>query len=302
MAKIKKILITGCGGMLGSAIYPCLTNKGYDVFATDIDLNDNWLQHLDVRDINEAREVANRFKPDIILHLAALTSLEYCESNLRDAYETNFLGTKNMAIIAKELDVPLVYVSTAGVFDGKKERYYETDCPNSINVYGKTKFYGEIFIESHLTKYFIVRAGWMVGGGKKDKKFVSYILAQIKEGKRNFEIVNDTFGTLTYTKDFAKNLEILFNTEFYGRYHMACKGDTDRVKVARFILDTLNINDATIKEVSSDFFKEKFWVKRAQVERMVNANLEARGINLMRTWQEALQDYLNDEWSGMIIK
>lgn len=302
MNKIKKILVTGCGGMLGSSIYPYLASKGYDLLATDIDLNDNWLKHLDVRDLKEAREVATKFKPDIILHLAALTSLEYCESNLKEAYETNFLGTKNMAIIAKELDIPLVYISTAGVFDGKKERYYETDYPNPINVYGRTKFYGEIAVENYLTKYFIVRAGWMVGGGKKDKKFVSYILSQIKEGKKNFDIVNDTFGTLTYTKDFARNLEVLFNSDFYGRYHMACKGDTDRVKVAKFIIDTLKVEGATIKEVSSEFFKERFWVQRAQVERMVNANLESKGINLMRTWEEALKDYLADEWSDLMKK
>lgn len=299
MNKIKKILITGCGGMLGSAIYPYLKGKGYEVLATDIDLNESWLKHLDVRDLKEIKEVAKAFKPDMILHLAALTSLEYCESNLKDAYETNFLGTKNIATISKELDIPLVYISTAGVFDGKKERYYEADYPNPINVYGKTKFYGEIAVENYLDKYFIVRAGWMVGGGKKDKKFVSYILSQIKEGKKEFNVVNDTFGTLTYTKDFARNLEVLFNTKFYGKYHMACKGDTDRVKVAKFLIEAAGLNEAIVKEVSSDFFKERFWVKRAQVERMVNSNLESKGINLMRTWQEALKDYLADEWSDL---
>ncbi len=302
MNKINRILITGCGGMLGSSIYPYLKGKGYEVLATDIDLNENWLKHLDVRNSEEIREVAKGFSPDLILHLAALTSLEYCESNLKDAYETNFLGTKNMAAIAKELDVPLVYISTAGVFDGKKERYYETDYPNPINVYGRTKFYGEIAVENSLTKYFIVRAGWMVGGGKKDKKFVSYILSQIKEGKKDFNVVNDTFGTLTYTKDFARNLEVLFNTNFYGKYHMACKGDTDRVKVAKFLIDSIGVEGASIKEVGSEFFNERFWVQRAQVERMVNANLEAKGINLMRTWQDALKDYLADEWSDMIKK
>lgn len=302
MSKIKKILITGCGGMLGSAIFPYLKERSYDILATDIDLNDKWLQYLDVRDFEKSREIIKKFKPDLILHLAALTSLEYCEDNPKEAYKTNFIGTKNMAIIAKESNTPLIYISTAGVFDGNKERYYEFDYPNPINVYGKTKFYGEIAVENYLTKYFIVRAGWMVGGGKKDKKFVSYILSQIKEGKKEFNVVNDTFGTITYTKDFAKNLEVLFNSNFYGKYHMACKGDTNRVMVAKFILKTLNVGGGKVNEVSSEFFKKQFYVQRAKVERMVNANLEVKGINLMRNWEEALKDYLFDEWSELMKK
>lgn len=294
MPKIKKILVTGCGGMLGHAVYPYLKSKGYDVLATDIDLNVSWLAKLDVREYEEARKVAMKFKPDIILHLAALTSLEYCEDNLDDAHKTNFVGTVNMAKISKELDIPMVYISTAGVFDGKKSYYTEKDTPNPINVYGKTKLYAEIAVKNLLTKYFIIRAGWMVGGGKKDHKFVSYIVSQAKNGNKKFNVVNDKYGTPTYTQDFAKNMEALFNTEFYGIYHMVCSGHANRVDIAKYILDLLDIKNYKMKEVSSDFFAKQFPIERPKYEILENSNLKVIKLNMMRPWKEAIRDYIND--------
>jgi dTDP-4-dehydrorhamnose reductase len=289
---MQKILVTGCGGMLGSSVYRFFKKENYEILATDIDLNEQWLSYLDVRDYENSHKIAIEFKPNIIIHLAALTNLEECEDNLKNTYNTNFLGTRNMSLICKELDIPLVYVSTAGVFDGKKEIYTETDIPNPINIYGKTKLYGEIAVENLLMKYFIVRAGWMVGGGKKDKKFVSYILSQIKSGNKIFNIVNDKFGVPTYTEDFAKNLCLLMNKSIYGKYHMACSGDASRVEIAKFILDTLNVKNIIINEVTSDFFQKDFPVERAPSERMINTNLISQNINIMRNWKVCLGEYL----------
>lgn len=285
--------------MLGSSIYPFFKNKGYDVLATDINVNEPWIEYLDVRDFNKINELTKKFNPDLIFHLAALTNLEYCENNMEDANNTNFIATRNIAKLCKGLDIPLVYISTAGVFDGTKKIYSEEDIPNPINVYGKTKYYGEIAVENILKKYFIVRAGWMIGGGRKDKKFVSYILKQISEGKREFNVVSDSGGTPTYTKDFAKNLELLINTNFYGKYHMACLGWANRVEIAKEILETINIKEAKINEVTSDFFKKDFPVIRAASERMINLNLTKKNINIMRDWREALKDYLVTEWSDL---
>lgn len=299
---IKKILITGCGGMLGSSVYPYLKSKGYDVMATDIDLDENWLSHLDVRNLDEATQVATKFKPDIILHLAALTNLEYCENNKEEAHKTNYLGTRNMAIISKKLNIPMVYISTAGVFDGKDERYSEEDFPNPINVYGKTKLYAEIAVQNLLEKYFVVRAGWMVGGGKKDKKFVSYMLSQIKEGRQKFKVVNDTYGTITYTLDFAKNLEKLFNTKYYGLYHMACHGDTTRHEMMKHILTLLEKDTNAIEPVSSEFFKKDFPVQRATSERMVNKKLQSINLDNMGHWKDSLKHYIENEWTELYEK
>lgn len=289
-----KILITGCGGMLGSSVYSFLKEKGYNLLATDIDLNEKWLSYLNVRDLESVEKIAEKFNPDLIIHLAALTSLEYCEENPEEAYKTNFVGTKNMATVCKRLDIPLIYVSSAGVFDGQKYSYTEEDFPNPVNVYGKTKLYGEFIVEGMLEKYFIVRAGWMVGGGKKDKKFVSYIYSQAKKGKKVFNVVNDKFGVPTYAGDFVKNLEVLMNTTFYGKYHMVCLGEASRLEIAKFILDILEVKDAVVNEVDSEFFRKDFPVKRANSERLVNANLISKRINIMRDWKICLREYLEN--------
>lgn len=296
---MKKILITGCGGMLGSSVYKHLKEEGYEVLATDIDLDETWLSYLDVRDLNSAREIAMKFRPDIILHLAALTNLEYCEDKKEEAYNTNYIGTKNIALICKSRNIPLVYISTAGVFDGTAIRYSEEDIPNPINVYGKSKLYGEIGIQNMLEKYFIVRAGWMVGGGKKDKKFISYMLSQIKEGRESFKVVNDKFGTITYTLDFAKNLEKLFNTKQYGLYHMACHGETSRYELMQHILNLFKMPIDKLQPVSSEFFKKDFPVPRAQSERMVNGNLKLKNLDFMGHWKDSLKHYIENEWSEL---
>ena len=187
---MKKILITGCGGMLGKAFYEVF-KKNFKVKATDIDLNKKWLSYLDVRDYAAVRKMVKQFKPQFIFHLAALTDLEYCETHIDESYKTNTLGTENMALLAKEFDIPLVYISTAGIFDGAKDIYDDYDTPNPLSHYGRAKYMGELFIEQYLTKYFVFRAGWMMGSGKKDKKFIAKIIKQIKAGKKTLHVVND---------------------------------------------------------------------------------------------------------------
>ena len=119
----KKVLITGCGGMLGKAVYEEFSSGYSNVLATDIDLNEDWLKQMDVRDIQECEQVFYNYNPDIVLHLAALTDLEYCELNEEDAWKTNALGTENITILANKYKCKLIYISTAGIFDGKKEYF-----------------------------------------------------------------------------------------------------------------------------------------------------------------------------------
>ncbi len=111
--KDTKILITGCGGMLGAAFYQYYSQI-CTLLATDIDLNEDWLSHLDVRDSEEIKTVVTDFNPDMIFHLAALTDLEYCDTNPDESYLTNTIGTENIANICEELNIPMLYICTAG--------------------------------------------------------------------------------------------------------------------------------------------------------------------------------------------
>ena len=174
-----RILITGCGGMLGDAFYNLIKNK-YTIKATDIDLNREWIEYLDVRNYDQFKREVEIFKPEIILHLAALTDLEYCEKNIENTYSTNTTSVENAVILANNIGATLVYISTAGIFDGEKNEYDDWDLPNPINIYGRSKYMGELYVEKNMDKYFVFRAGWMMGGGiGKDKKFVNKIIKKI---------------------------------------------------------------------------------------------------------------------------
>lgn len=231
-----RILVTGCGGMLGEAIYLFFKDK-CKLFPTDLNSNEVWLRELDVRKIEEVKRMIEEIRPDYIFHLAALTDLEYCELHQEDAYNTNALATENIALLCKEKNITLVYISTAGIFDGSQEWYNDYDFPNPLSIYGKTKYAGELAVQRILEKYFIFRAGWMIGGGpKKDKKFVNKIIKQIQEGKKEIFAIDEIFGTPTYTHDFAKNIFKIIDLEELGLYNLVCSDSCSRFDVAKEIL------------------------------------------------------------------
>jgi dTDP-4-dehydrorhamnose reductase len=288
-----RILITGGGGMLGSAMHEQLPRLGHEVIATDLVADEPWLQPLDVRDTAAVEAEIDRTQPGALFHLAAVTDLEWCETNPDDAAETNAYATGAIARLCAARGLPLVYVSTAGVFDGeKREPYDERDAPAPIMVYGRTKLAGEDAVRAENARYFIVRAGWMFGGGRKDHKFVYKIAAQVREGASQIHAVNDKFGTATYTQDFARNLDLLVATEAYGTYHMVCEGGCARYDIAREIARLMGRPTLPIVPVSSEFFEAEYFAPRPRSEMMVNRALRQIGLNRMRPWQGALRDYL----------
>ncbi len=126
-----KIFIAGCGGMLGEAFYAQF-KEDFELKCTDIDTNENWLGYLDFRDYESYRAQVKEFKPDFLFHLGAFTDLEYCETHVEETYKTNTLSVENACYIANELDIPLLYISTAGIFDGRKDLYDDWDLPNPL--------------------------------------------------------------------------------------------------------------------------------------------------------------------------
>lgn len=289
----QKVFISGCGGMLGKAFYNEFKNH-YSLICTDIDINEPWLTYQDFRDYEHYRLTVKDSNPDILIHLGAHTDLEYCENNIEDAYLTNTISVENATLIANELNIPLVYISTAGIFDGSKDLFDDWDTPNPMCVYARTKFLGEQFVQKNCNKHFIFRAGWMMGGYEKDKKFVFKIVKQIQEGKKILNIVNDKNGTPTYTLDFAKNVRMVIEKNLFGTYNLVCKGITSRLEVTKEIINILGKEkEIKINEVDSEFFQKTYFAKRPDSERLINRKLELRKLNLMRDWKEALAEYLN---------
>jgi len=295
-----KIYMAGVGGMLGEAFYEQFRND-YELKCTDIDVNEDWLSYLDFRDEKAYRKDVEAFKPDYLFHIGAYTDLEYCELHEEDTYDTNTKSVEYAVSIANDLGIPLLYISTAGIFGGEKEFYDETDRPEPLGHYGRSKYLGEVYVQQHSNNFIICRAGWMMGAGeKKDKKFIQKIISQIKAGKKELFIVNDKLGTPTYTHDFALNVKLLVEKEQQGLFNMVCGGMTGRFEVAVELVDLLGLGkEIKITEVASDYFAKEYFAERPACERLVNKRLNDLGLNIMRDWRESLQDYIDSYYQQM---
>jgi dTDP-4-dehydrorhamnose reductase len=289
-----KILVTGAAGMLGSALCPTLVQKGHEVLATDLNPEDG-ISYFDVRSHRQTQEIIEKTRPDMVMHLAAETDVDRCEVEPDHAFLTNTIGTQNIALVCQKKRIEMVYISTIGVFYGDKfEPYTEFDNPNPINIYGLSKLEGEKIVQRLLQKYYIIRAGWMVGGGpKKDKKFVGKIIRQIKETKV-LKAVDDKIGSPTFTVDFSRCLGDLIETGFYGLYHCTNKGFGSRYNVAKKIIEILGRSDITVEPVSSAYFPLP--AARARSEMSRNYKLDLLGMNPVRNWEKALEEYIELYW------
>lgn len=288
--------------MLGEAFHEQFQGSR-ELKCTDIDVNEDWLSYLDVRDLEAYRKDVREFGAEALFHLAAFTDLEYCERNPDETYRTNTTPVENAVYIANELDIPILYISSAGIYDGNKDSYDDWDPPRPLGVYARTKYLGERFVVENAHRYLVCRAGWMMGAGpRKDKKFVQKIMAQIKAGERTLHIVDDKNGTPTYTHDFARNVKLLLENRLWGLYNVVCGGQTSRLDVAREILRILGRQDEiAIVPVGSDYFKEEYFAARPASERLVNRKLDLRGMNIMRDWRVALKEYLERYYGDFFL-
>lgn len=289
----KRIYIAGAGGMLGEAFFKVFKTD-FDLKCTDKDLNEPWLSFLDFRDLELYKKDVFDFKPDYLFHIGAYTDLEFCEKNVDDTYLTNTIAVENAVYIANELNIPILYISTAGIFDGQKDLYDDWDTPNPLGHYARSKYMGERYVIENTRRHIICRAGWMMGGGPlKDKKFINKLIKQLVAGKKELFIVNDKDGTPTFTVDFAKNVKLLFEKEYWGLYNLVCKGQTSRMEVAQELVNILGLSSSIkFTQVSSEYFKETYFAQRPPCERLLNKKLDLRQVNIMRDWRIALKEYI----------
>ncbi|MCA9408092.1 MAG: dTDP-4-dehydrorhamnose reductase [Candidatus Omnitrophica bacterium] len=288
-----KILVTGAAGMLASEIIPRLIEDNHQLLQVDLNQRLPDIKKLDVADTKSVFSYVEHYRPEYIFHLAAETNVDLCEKNHDHALRANYLGTENLVYACQRYNIKLLYISTAGVFWGdKKEPYTEFDQPNPRNFYGQSKLQGEYVVQKLLNKYFIIRAGWMVGGWEIDKKFVYKIIQQIQQGKRQLRVVSDKFGSPTFTKDFASNVMKVINTNRYGIYHMTNQGTCSRYEIALKIVEYLDMkNHVEIIPINSSEFPLP--APRADSEMLRNYKLDLLGINDLPHWEESLKDYIN---------
>lgn len=297
----QKIFMAGVGGMLGEAFHHVF-RETHDILCTDKDVNAPWLSFLDFRDRDEYVRQVEAFAPDYLFHIGAHTSLELCEQEIDDAYATNTLAVENAVWIANKLDIPLLYISTAGIFDGAQETYDDWDQPNPLGHYARSKYMGERFVVENARRYLVCRAGWMMGAGPaKDKKFIQKLMQQLKDGAKELKVVDDKLGTPTYTRDFARQVQVLIEKEYWGLYNMVCSGVTSRLEVAQYLVKALGKDgDIAVTAVSSDYFAQEYFAPRPPSERLITKKLDLRGVNVMRDWRVCLDEYLAEFYAGYL--
>lgn len=288
-----KVFIAGGDGMLGSYVKKAF--EGSEILLTDITGN---VQYCDVSRYGLVDAVLTPFRPDIIINLAAMTDLEECEKEYNRCIDSNYIGCVNLYKQATKFEIPYVFISTAGVFGGEKDFYIDDDKPDPLGVYAKSKVLSEEYLQNTgFNNTWVFRAGWMMGGGiKKDKKFVNKFMKQVRDGKKQIHVVDDKLGTPTYCKDFANSIKRHLDEDLpFGLYNMVSKGDASRYDAAIKIKELLNL-DVDIVKVDSNFFKEEYFATRPLSERLINKKLDDMGRNYMRNWDEALTDYLMNDY------
>jgi dTDP-4-dehydrorhamnose reductase len=272
-----KIALTGSDGMLGSDIK--------NVFS-DVDLINFTLHDFDITDLDKSIKAIKEAKPDYLIHVAAYTDVDGCESNPETAFLVNGIGARNITMACEEIGCPVIYISTDYVFDGtKKETYNEWDKTNPINMYGLSKLIGEQFVTSLTNRFYIVRTSWLYG--KNGKNFVDTIIRLLSE-RDEIDVVNDQTGSPTFTCDLAGKLKELIGRG-YGTYHITntshCSWHEFAVEIAKLKGINKNINPTTTEK-----FKRP--AKRPAFSVLGNTMLRLEGIGPARHWKEALKDYL----------
>ena len=276
-----KVLVTGVKGQLGHDVMNELALRGIEGIGVDV-------EEMDITDRTACETVIFREKPDAVIHCAAYTAVDAAEDNLELCRKINAEGTRNIARICKAMDIKMMYISTDYVFNGGGERPWEPDDHREpLNVYGLTKYEGEIAVEQNVQKYFIVRIAWVFG--VNGKNFIKTMLRLGKE-KGAVSVVNDQIGSPTYTYDLARLLADMIQTDRYGRYHATNEGLCSWYEFACEIFRQAGMDEVKVTPVDSEGFPAK--AKRPSNSRMSKEKLTENGFERLPSWQDALGRYL----------
>ena len=276
-----KVLVTGAKGQLGTDLMNELARQGLECIGVDV-------EEMDITDADACRRVISQAKADAVIHCAAYTAVDAAEDQVELCRKINGEGTRNVAVACREAGVKLMYISTDYVFDGKGTRPWEPDDKRApLNVYGQTKYEGEIAIEELVDRYFIVRIAWVFGVAGKN--FIKTMLRLGRE-KGAVSVVDDQVGSPTYTYDLARLLTDMIQTDRYGCYHATNEGECSWYEFAREIFRQAGMDEVKVTPVSSEAFAAK--AKRPANSRMSKEKLTENGFKRLPDWQDALRRFL----------
>lgn len=275
------VLITGGDGQLGKELARKLGihHKVYSLGRSELDITKK----------EKVENVVTSLKPDVIIHTAAFTSVDQCETEIRKAMTVNGIGTSYIALAAKKVNAKLIYISTDYVFDGlSRVEYSEEQRPNPQTIYGLSKWMGEQFTLT-ICKGTVIRTSWLYG--HDGKNFVKTMIGLANQ-KKEIQVVNDQIGSPTYVPDLADTIiQLIYkNNEIY---HISNSGFCSWYDFAKAILIEKGFNQELIKPVST--YEYGALAPRPKYSVLDHRNLIKEGILPLRHWREALKEYIREE-------
>ena len=278
-----KVLVTGVKGQLGYDVMNELAKRGCEGVGVDV-------AEMDITDSAVVEKVISEVHPDKVVHCAAWTAVDAAEDNQEVCHKVNVDGTANIAKMCGKLDIPMVYISTDYVFDGQGTRPWEPDDErHPLNVYGQSKYEGELAVEELVEKFFTVRIAWVFGVNGKN-----FIKTMLRIGKERgaASVVDDQIGSPTYTYDLARLLVDMIQTDKYGRYHATNEGLCSWYEFACEIFRAAGM-DVKVTPVHSDEYPAAK-AKRPMNSRMSKEKLTENGFERLPEWKDAVARYLKE--------
>lgn len=277
-----KVLVTGVKGQLGYDVVRELEKRNIEVVGVDID-------EMDITDASSVNEVITSAKVDAVIHCAAYTAVDAAEENREICHKVNVEGTQNIATVCKKLGIKMMYISTDYVFDGQGDHFWEPDDERKpLNVYGQTKYEGELAVQNILEEYFIVRIAWVFG--INGKNFIKTMLNLAKTHDQ-LTVVDDQYGSPTYTYDLARLLVDMIISDKYGVYHATNEGICTWYELACEAFKQSGIS-VDVRPVDSSAYPSK--AKRPSNSRMSKDKLDQNGFERLPAWQDAVARYVNE--------
>lgn len=277
-----KILVTGVKGQLGYDVVNELKERGIETVGVDI-------EEMDITDAVSVEQVIRSAAPDAVIHCAAFTAVDAAEEKEELCRRVNVEGPRNIAKVCRALDIKMIQISTDYVFEGTGEHPWEPeDECRPKSVYGRTKYEGELAVKEQLDKYFIVRIAWVFG--INGKNFVKTML-NLAKSHDTLTVVNDQFGSPTYTYDLAKLLADMVVTEKYGIYHATNEGSCSWYEFACAIFKEAGVEVKVIPVTSEEYGAK---ANRPANSRMSKEKLTENGFQRLPEWKDALRRYVQE--------
>ena len=287
-----KIIILGGTGALGSDCKTVLA-EDYDVIAPD-------RKELDIIRWDGVIESLQSISPDVVINCAGFTDVDACETEPFLVRKNNVEGPRNLAQGSARFNCKLIHISSDYVFSGKKnipQPYFEDDPTEPISAYGQSKMESEVAVRENAPNYIIIRSAWLYG--INGKNFINSILINaLSKKQKTLKVVNDQFGSPTWTYRLAKQIKELIKHDAKGTYNATSEGYCSRFEFAKYVLKKLKIK-VTPKPCSLDDFPQV--AKRPANCILENRLLKKQGINIMHDWKQDVDIYL-DRFRAELIR